>query len=219
MTRDEYMQPDCLYGLNDMVRADCHDCEGCSDCCRGMGDTILLDPYDSWILTKKMGKTFDELLQKEIELGMTGGLILPHLRMEETSKACVFLNEEGRCSIHTFRPGICRLFPLGRQYENDEVKYFLVQGECRKENRSKVKVKKWLDTPDLKRNQNFLVQWHAFKKQLMQAVSEENDEQMAKNLNLFVLNQFYRKPFQTDDFYTEFAERLMWSKEALGLME
>ena len=26
-----------LYGLNDMVKADCRDCEGCSACCRGMG--------------------------------------------------------------------------------------------------------------------------------------------------------------------------------------
>ena len=26
-----------LYGLRDMVKADCGGCEGCSDCCRGMG--------------------------------------------------------------------------------------------------------------------------------------------------------------------------------------
>ena len=26
-----------LYGANDMVKADCGDCEGCSACCRGMG--------------------------------------------------------------------------------------------------------------------------------------------------------------------------------------
>ena len=35
-----------LYDSNDMVKADCHDCEGCCDCCQGMGDSVLLDPYD-----------------------------------------------------------------------------------------------------------------------------------------------------------------------------
>ena len=31
-----------LYGLNDMVKADCRDCEGCSACCRGMGTSIAV---------------------------------------------------------------------------------------------------------------------------------------------------------------------------------
>lgn len=33
------------YTGNDLVRADCHDCEGCSACCRGMGNTIQLIPW------------------------------------------------------------------------------------------------------------------------------------------------------------------------------
>lgn len=35
-----------LYDSNDMVKADCHDCEGCCDCCQGMGDSVILDPFD-----------------------------------------------------------------------------------------------------------------------------------------------------------------------------
>ncbi len=35
-----------LYDANDMVKADCQDCKGCHDCCTGMGDSVLLDPYD-----------------------------------------------------------------------------------------------------------------------------------------------------------------------------
>ena len=37
-----------IYSSGDMVRADCHDCTGCSDCCRGMGSSIILDPMDNW---------------------------------------------------------------------------------------------------------------------------------------------------------------------------
>ena len=31
-----------LYKANDMVKADCGGCEGCSQCCRGMGRSIIL---------------------------------------------------------------------------------------------------------------------------------------------------------------------------------
>ena len=39
-----------LYSSGDMVKVDCHDCEGCSACCQGMGNSILLDPMDLWRL-------------------------------------------------------------------------------------------------------------------------------------------------------------------------
>ena len=35
-----------LYTGNDMVKADCRGCAGCSSCCQGMGSSIILDPLD-----------------------------------------------------------------------------------------------------------------------------------------------------------------------------
>lgn len=35
-----------LYTANDLVKAGCNDCAGCSACCRGMGNSIVLDPLD-----------------------------------------------------------------------------------------------------------------------------------------------------------------------------
>ena len=96
-----------------MVKADCGDCKGCSACCQGMGSSILLDPYDIYRLSTGTGLTFEDLLKGRIELNMSDGLILPNLKMAGEKEACSFLNEEGRCSVHPFRPGFCRLFPLG----------------------------------------------------------------------------------------------------------
>ena len=48
-----------LYGLNDMVKADCQDCRGCSVCCRGMGNTIQLDPFDICRMEHGLGKVFE----------------------------------------------------------------------------------------------------------------------------------------------------------------
>jgi len=80
-----------LYGNNDMAKIDCHDCKGCSSCCRDMGESIWLDPYDVFQLTTSLGKTFEALLQAEIELHVEDGLILPNIRMEgESEPSAVF---------------------------------------------------------------------------------------------------------------------------------
>lgn len=140
-----------LYGLNDMAKLGCNDCAGCSSCCRGMGNTIVLDPYDVWRLTGGLGVSLQQLLAGHLELNVVDGIILPNLKLVGDSEQCTFLNDAGRCSIHPYRPGICRLFPLGRYYEEDGFRYILQIHECEKTNRSKVKIRKWMDTPDMER--------------------------------------------------------------------
>ena len=56
-----------LYSSGDMVKADCRDCEGCSDCCRGMGSSIVLDPLDAWRLGTWLHLSFDQMLERQIE--------------------------------------------------------------------------------------------------------------------------------------------------------
>lgn len=100
-----------LYGVHDMAKIGCHGCEGCSRCCRGMGESVILDPYDAYQLTTGLGQTFGQLLSDSVvELHVTDGLIVPNLKMRADSDACVFLNENGRCRIHTFRLAYAAFF-------------------------------------------------------------------------------------------------------------
>lgn len=198
-----------LYGLHDMVKADCHGCDGCSKCCQGMGNSIVLDPLDTYRLSCGLKKPLADFLGEAVELNVVDGVILPNLRMAGDSEACSFLNAQGRCSIHAFRPGICRLFPLGRYYENGSFKYFLQTGECTAKVHSKIKVSKWIDTPDLARNQEFVNTWHYLLNQVEELLNDNEDDAFRKNLNMFLLNTFYLSPYDTErDFYEQFAERL-----------
>lgn len=207
-----------LYDLNDMVKADCHDCEGCCDCCTGMGESVILDPLDVHRLSVNLKKTPEGLMEKELELDAADGNILPHLRMTGREERCIFLNEKGRCSIHDFRPGICRLFPLGRFYENGSFRYFLQVHECKKQNRSKIKVKKWIDTPDVKQYEQFVSDWHYFLKDVQEVLYNAQDTELIKNLNLYVVNRFYIKPYEEErDFFEQFYERLEEGKQLLKL--
>lgn len=206
-----------LYGLRDMVKADCGGCEGCSDCCESMGSTIILDPYDVWRLTKGLKVTFDELLQGKLELNVAEGIILPNMKTDGESERCGFLDEKGRCSIHALRPGLCRIFPLGRYYENGSFQYFLQVHECKKEPKRKVKVQKWIDTPDVKRNERFILDWHYFLKDLTARLEAADSQEYRKTVNLYILKSFYQKPWNPErDFYEQFYERL---GEAKGLLQ
>lgn len=197
-----------LYGSNDMAKTDCNGCKGCSSCCRGMGSSILLDPFDAHRLCAGLRKSFEELLNTCLELNVVDGIILPNLRMTAEEDACTFLRGE-RCSIHSIRPGICRIFPLGRFYENHSFKYFLQIHECPAPGKSKVKIRKWIDTPDLKRYEQFITDWHYYLKPLQEyAMDFEHGEKIQK-LSMYLLKQFYLKPYDAEgDFYQEFYERL-----------
>ena len=197
-----------LYDGNDLVRADCGGCEGCSACCRGMGKSIVLDPYDIYRLTAERGKTFEELMAGYAELNVTDGIILPNLSMNGPEEACAFLSEEGRCTVHKFRPGICRLFPLGRFYENGGFQYFLQTHECRKTSRAKIRVRRWIDTPDPDRYEKFIVKWHYFLKDMSRHLAEMGDDEEERRICLTILKLFYMLPYEKErDFYEQFDER------------
>ena len=209
-----------LYSANEMAKISCHDCAGCSSCCRDMGESIWLDPYDMYQLTKNLGKTIEELLAKEIELHVEEGLILPNIKMVgEQEPACSFLNEEGRCSIHDFRPGFCRLFPLGRNYEGDKLTYFVLKDACPVPNKSKVKINKWLGLPNLKAYEKFLVEWHALTKMLRAYYGEHvQEEAVIKAINMKFLQIFYLTPYEEEDFYEVFQMRMNEMKNFLNTL-
>jgi len=198
-----------LYGLEDMVRADCGGCAGCSACCQGMGESVVLDPLDVHRLSLGTGVGAEALLSGPLELHMVDGIILPNLKMSGVGEKCSFLDENGRCTVHEYRPGICRLFPLGRVYENGGFRYFLQVHECKKESRAKVKVKKWIDTPKPKEYDSYISRWHYFLKDLERVIAADETGTAAKNVSMYVLKTFYLTPYKGDaDFYEQFYQRL-----------
>lgn len=207
-----------LYEANDMVKAGCDDCRGCSSCCRGMGESILLDPMDIYRLTTNLECTFEQLLETCVELHVVDGIVLPNMKMVGREEQCPFLNQEGRCNIHAIRPGICRLFPLGRCYEEGSFRYFLQVHECPKEPKTKVKIKKWLDIPDIRSYEKFICQWHYFLKDSGRILQEMGQEKLANKINRYILEQFYRKPYDgSRDFYEQFQLRLQLAKRYVGI--
>ena len=205
-----------LLNIHDMARIGCNDCKGCFSCCQGMGDTVVLTPYDVHVLSMRLKMPVDALFQKWLALSVVDGLIQPSMAMNGADERCHALDEEGRCSIHAFRPSICRLFPLGRQYTEDGIKYFVLEGACPAPVKTKVKIFKWVEQPEFKEHEQFLVEWHGFKKLCLAKLAENEQEDYHRQLLMYVLQLFFRKPYTEGVFYKEFSERLQEAKEIIG---
>lgn len=206
------------YNHEDMVRISCNDCAGCHTCCTGMGSSIILDPYDIYEMTYITKKNTNELLTAELELGVVDGIIQPNIKMTAYNDACSFLDDNGRCTIHSHRTGFCRLFPLGRIYEGNTFTYFNQINECPYPNKTKVKIKNWLDIPNLKSYETFITDWHYFLKDMQSFISECKDENLIKTLNMLILNTFYLADYDhSQEFYGQFYTRLNSIKQKLNL--
>ena len=194
-----------LYGANDMVKAYCNECKGCHACCTGMGNSIILDPMDVMRLCRETGKNFTQLLEKELEVNVVDGLVLPNIRM--TANKCPFLNEEGRCSIHT----------------DDGFRYILQIHECERAGRTKVKVSKWIDTEDLPRYTKYINDWHKFQKDMQRNLIEymrTGEDETARNQTMLVLQVMYVGMYDAEkDFYEQFDARLAHIRSLLCMTE
>lgn len=208
-----------LYDINDIVKADTCGCDGCSDCCHDVGDLVVLTPFDIYEMVNYLNTTFDELIGNKIELRENNKILLPYLKMNDENKKCSFLSEENRCTIHSKRPNICRLFPLGRAYQDDDFKYFLQIGNCPKEELKDVKVEKWIGIENYNENKKFILEWYKFIKALTFRLKFVRDENEINEINKTLIDNCYRIEIKEDeDFYSVFSKRLPEVKNRLGII-
>ena len=205
------------YGRGDIVNIGCNDCNGCCSCCYGMGDTIIQDPYDLFNFCSHMrvagGQrvTFELLISEDgpWELSYQDGVTLPNIKMVEDGH-CPFLGENGRCSIHPIRSGLCRLFPLARVFEPDKtLSYLILNSElgCKKlkNGADPVLISNWIGIEDLEQYESFQINWHDIKLRVSELCAKLSLDR-AQKLRQQLLDTFYMKSYDRD-FYEDFNRR------------
>ena len=216
-----------FYTPDDPVPVGCDDCAGCSECCRNTGDSIILDPCDMYMLCCATGRTFTDMIEREIEIRLVDGLILPNLMQhhDEAGDAedgplsredhCPFLSDAGRCTIHPYRPGFCRLYPMGRYYTEDGFRYILQKEECTGREKTPVLLRDWLGIEDLDAYEDYVRDWHAFRKNAERAAGFLT-ERSRDSVTRYILQIFFVHPYLTDiDFYTQYDARMETCRNAL----
>jgi Fe-S-cluster containining protein len=99
-------------GPSDPVQLACGIAGCASNCCTN-GPHIILNPYEIALICRASGMSYEDLLDI-VETDRVNGFPLVMLPRES---ACHFWTEAG-CRIYDARPLACRLFPLGRVFEN-----------------------------------------------------------------------------------------------------
>ena len=206
-----------LYRSGDLVRLDTGGCAGCSDCCKDMGGKVVLDPYDVYRLHASAGYSFEGLLAGPASLSVVNELVLPVLNMDGPGGACRFLGGDGRCSVHPARPGICRLFPLGRYYQGDDFSYILQVGECTRAG-AKVRIRKWLDTPELPRYEAYIRSWHALTRKARET-AQQGSQELRSMICTQILKSLYQYPWDLEEsFYPQYEAREMQLRRRIGIL-
>ncbi len=215
------------YRSSDTVKIDTLGCRGCSSCCHDVDDTIKLDPMDIWRLETGTGTGFTALLEgKQIQLQVVDGLIIPNLSVPDQKHGCTFLDEQGRCSIHAYRPGFCRLFPLGRVYEEDgSFSYFVQVHEC-SHMAAKIRIRKWLGISNISAYETYISRWHRFCREAQRVVEGISSDSLRTKVCTHILEVFFAQPWtgdgaeesgSTEAFYAEFDKRMAAVRRMIGL--
>lgn len=200
-----------LYTKNDLVKLGCDGCHGQASCCRFAEDTITLDPYDFYQFSALEGLSFEQLYAGGlIALSPVNGLLLPHLNFSKDTKSCPFLNTDGRCRIHANRPGLCRLFPLARYFEEDTLHYILQIHECPNPVAPKIKVKQWVGLTNMEQYEHFLLAWHRLMSHVQNKIAVAKDTAAIGTLTTAILKLFFLTPYTAEEsFYVQFDRRLV----------
>jgi len=194
---DIFFRRETLLTADDHADIECSDCIGCENsCCRELSASITLDSYDMALLKKGLTKSFDEFLAENlVELRLINGAVVPILGNKPDKSECVFLREGGRCSIHPYRAGICRMYPLARLWQgNGNFAYYLQPGECTHRATKSTKVADWLGYEDTEAYEKEVKAYHArLKEYRMQYISARTPEEKQK-----IQENFFNRNFRED---------------------
>ena len=71
-----------------------------------------------------------------------------------------------------------------------------------------MKIRKWLEIPDLRRYEQFISDWHFYIKALQEEARTCKEDDRLKALSMQVLQNYYLIPYKAEaDFYEQFYSR------------
>ena len=74
-----------------------------------------------------------------------------------------------------------------------------------------------MDTPELPRYEAYIRDWHYFLEDAQHILDDSGNDSLRKQVNMYLLQEFFMKDWGSDEFYSQFGERLRAAKHFLGL--
>jgi hypothetical protein len=186
-------------------------CTRCGRCCRDRDD-VLLTPLDLFKIANHLNMKIGEVMEQFCDCyeGQNSKIPVVRIKPKSYQQTCPFL-KKGICQIHSVKPTICALFPLGRMtnFETDEFMYFVQPAKCGKAGRERT-IRDWLDEFSLLEEEHITILWHKKLAEVSLALHEvyEKIDFNHGRINGFLLSTLYIMYDLEQEFLPQFERNL-----------
>lgn len=195
-------------------------CNQCGKCCKNRED-ILLTPYDIYRASRYLNLETKDFFDKYCEtfLGHTSKLPVVRLRPKYHEKACPLLSSNGACKVHSAKPVVCALFPLGRvaPNANDKIHYLLQEIRCGSKGK-RYTVKEWLAGYNIPESEKSMHLWTDIIV-YMSLLIDKKLKNLSERVMTLVYNAFFNALYISynihDEFMPQFEKRVCEFKKIM----
>lgn len=188
-------------------------CTCCGACCRHRDD-ILLNAYDIVRMIKYLNMPLRDFIEKYCEcyIGHSSFLPVVKLRPKGKNHICPLLNN-GKCTVHSVKPTVCALFPLGRMLnpKTKDVRYFVQDINCGAKDKAVV-VDDWLH--DFSINEQCFTIWSEIIEKLSMFMRENPKFHTVVFFDL-IFGLMYAEYSLEEDFVMQLQDRLQKVNELI----
>lgn len=181
-------------------------CRGCGKCCRQRED-ILLSPKDLYRLAVYLELTVADVLKQYCEVYQGSDSLMPIARLISIggNNRCPFLDGR-KCRVHTFKPGVCAMYPLGRYIRKEpaddgapiEIRYINNKPDCdHKEQKQTVRL--WLARWGISHPDPFFLRWQEVIGSISQFFHMLRDRQATDKIRYMLLNVVFESIYVNYD--------------------
>ena len=199
-------------------------CRQCGKCCINRED-ILLNAKDMYNLCKALNLTAEQVVQQycEVYIGHDSRMPIVRLKPRGSIKRCPLLKDR-KCSVHSLKPTVCAMFPIGRCLElnqkevadkdlrKSQIVFFHNQADCgdKKEMHT---VREWLAMFGIPIDESFYI-WH----QTIIGVSDfvhKVEDKLPENVMLQIWSNIFMVLYLHIDPKEEFLPQLRSNSQGL----
>lgn len=154
-------------------------CTQCGECCRHRDD-ILLNPKDVYNMSKELKIDTRELIEKYCDSYVGSNSRIPVVRLQPRGSVqrCPML-KYGKCIVHSAKPAICAMFPIGRYMVSEyapgadagKTQYFFTNPKCGDDSETQT-VREWLGAFGIPVEDEFFMGWQKTAIELVKTLTE-----------------------------------------------
>lgn len=183
-------------------------CSACGSCCIDRDD-ILLNAYDVYRISKYLDLSQDVFLAMycDVYIGQTSNLPVVRLDPVGDHQICRFLLGH-KCAIHSVKPSVCALYPLGRAAAPDtgEIKYILQPVGCN-DTGEKIKVSDFLENAGITEESNEIYKIWGKMLKFASAITPKAGDKLDDNTRNRLYNLLMQMLYTNYDYETPFIQQ------------